>query len=312
MDHTAGKGLFSSLQLTSPEQLQELLERFRRQLFTVREAGITAKRFHGWHKAGLLPFNIPEGRVNLLTFPDYIWVRLIDRLRQLGMPLKRIKELKGFLYGEIGIESMFGLEDMGSAQVRQRMREVFEQVQLPGHLIEEALAAMESGEALGELSGYRIPLLETVLLTQLVSQEETGVLVFPDGQLIQFFLWTKASGEPLPLQTHLYLSITDEVREYRMNKGIARKVGELDLPTPQERQVLEALRDRTNRCVTVTFTDKGGERQMDLVTTRREEVDEETKRSIVELLRLNGYNEVVLKTSNGELVFSERSKRKRL
>ncbi|MFB9864321.1 hypothetical protein [Rufibacter immobilis] len=159
---------------------------FQTPTFSVREAGITAKRFHGWHHAGLLPFGIPEGRKNLLTFPEFIWVRLIDRLRTLGYPLGGIYSLKQFLF------------------------------------------ETRDGELAQDQAEQRPSLLETVLARQLADGGEVGVVLIPQGKPQ---VWMEASGGPRPNGTHLYLSLSEQVRDFRANRALEGKERGLGLFT---------------------------------------------------------------------------------
>ncbi|MFT2010828.1 hypothetical protein ACMA1I_19290 [Pontibacter sp. 13R65] len=298
--------LFTSISLQNPEEAAALQERFHSSIFSVRETGIAPKRFHDWHRAGLLPFSIPEGKKNLLSFPDFIWVRMIDRLRSLGCPLGYIRPLKKYLFKEMDVASFLS---SGNTEVIAIIRQVVEDLQLPEEQREEILDELEAEHPFAHLSGTAMPLLEMLLLYQLMIPDETGVIIFPTGT---FKLWSEASGEERPNQTHLYLSMTEEVAAFRINSTIHKKVQDLDLPTPQEWEVLRAIRDKKAKEVTILFVDKGGERHMDLVTKQEEELDVETMRQIVEVLKLRGHTNVNLKTNRGEVVLSERSKRRRL
>ncbi|WP_181308503.1 hypothetical protein [Rufibacter sp. XAAS-G3-1] len=185
MENNAQAGMFA---YKGTETSQGLIARLCEPTFSVREAGITAKRFHGWHHAGLLPFAIPEGRKNLLSFHGFIWVRLIDRLRTLGYPLENIRQVKEYLF-----------------------------------------AGTDPGDASRDV-GHPMPLLETLLIQQLVDCSEVGVVLIPP---LQPRLWVEASGETRLNGTHLYLSLTEQVRELRVNKVLEAKVRALGLPNPQ-------------------------------------------------------------------------------
>lgn len=310
IETTVWATMFASLNLSDASDTEEFMRRFHSRIFSVKEAGITAKRFHDWHLAGLLPFEIPEGRKNLLSFPEFIWVRMIDRLRLVGCPLDTIRQLKEYLFKKAEINTVLSIENFSqTTESRQQLYQVLEGLQLSEAQREELRDAMESGELSLNFPGAEMPLLEMLMLYQLMSSDELGVVIYPASH---FGLWTEASGESRPNLTHLYLSLTEVLRDFRVDPNMEKKIKELEPLTPQEWQVICAVRDKQAKEVKITFMTKGKERHMDLVTKREEAFDPETEKQILELLQLKGYSEVTLKTNRGELVLSEHSKRKRL
>ncbi|PRY11905.1 DNA-binding transcriptional MerR regulator [Pontibacter ummariensis] len=243
------EGLFSSLSLGSAAGAEDFKRRFHSRLFSVREAGITAKRFHDWHRAELLPLEIPEGKKNLLSFPEFIWVRMIDRLRLLGCPLESIRQLKEYLFKKVdpgSLNAMF-MSAM-TPEVRQQLRQAIERLRLPETQREVILDELESERPFQRLAGMEMPLLELLLLYQLGSPDELGVVIFPCGQ---FQLWGEATGEARPNRTHLYLSVTGEVLDFKANPHTEEKAKQLDLLTPQEWQVIQAIHDKQEMEVTL-------------------------------------------------------------
>src|SRR5690606_10387705 len=80
------------------------MEYYNSRVFSVKDTLVTPKRFHDWLHEGLLPMEIPEGKKNMMSMPEFIWVKLINRLRQVGAPLEHIRELKEYLFKPIDLQ----------------------------------------------------------------------------------------------------------------------------------------------------------------------------------------------------------------
>lgn len=291
---------------TAEEQLKSY-ERYYSRVFSVKDAFITPKRFHGWLHAGLLPLDMPEGKKTLMNLPEFIWVRLIDRLRQVGVPLEHIQQLKAYLFTEVDLQALGQQMATASTADKTRLGQMYDRAGLTEEHRQALHTELEAEVPLAPQPGIRpATVLDTVLFHLLASRDEAGVTLLPSGY---FQLWMASAGEPRANTTHVYLSITEQVQIFRSSGLWEEKTEKLDELSDEEWQVIWAIRNRRAREVTVTFVEKGERRQLDITTTTVEHV--KSSEMAIDLLKLGKYEDIRIKTNDGKSLHVERKKRRR-
>jgi len=298
--------------MSTPEEQQASYERYYSRVFSVKDAFITPKRFHDWLRARLLPLDIPEGKKNLMNLPEFIWVRLISRLRQVGTPLEHIQALKEYLFAEIDVQAL-AAEAMQTAENQAWVGKMLDR----SGMAEEHWQAVRDEMAMASDAPFasvqgkmKYTVLDSVLFHLLASRDEAGVQLLPEGY---FVLWMETSGEPRLKTTHVYLSITEQVDIFRTSGIWEKKAEKLDELTAEEWQVVWAIRDRRAKEVTVNFVEKGERRRLDITTTTGEVLDlgslnEEAIQRIIQ----GKFTDVRMKGQDGKTLYIERRKRRRV
>ncbi|MCC9168628.1 hypothetical protein [Pontibacter harenae] len=296
--------------MSTPEEQQASYERYYSRVFSVKDAFITPKRFHDWLRSGLLPLDIPEGKKNLMNLPEFIWVKLISRLRQVGTPLEHIQALKEYLFAEIDVQALAAmamqnaeaLTWVGRMLDRSGMAEEHRQA-VRDELAAEAPFASVQGR-------QRYTVLDSVLFHLLASRDEAGVQLLPEGY---FALWMESSGEPRLRGTHVYLSITEQVHIFRTSGIWEQRTEKLEELTPEEWQVVWAIRDRRAKEVTVNFVEKGERRRLDITTTTGEVLDlASLNEEVIQRIIQGKFTDVRMKGQDGKTLYIERKKRRRV
>ncbi|MBF9255013.1 hypothetical protein I2I11_17060 [Pontibacter sp. 172403-2] len=285
------------------------MEHYHSRMFSVRDALVTPKRFHDWLREGLLPLEVPEGKKNLMSLPEFIWVRLIDKLRQVGTPLEHIRELKDFLFTPIDPEYLQQVlrEQQGA---RATLRRQFDGIGLDAQQRQLVEDKLEAEDFFSVLEGIGQTVLDSVLLRLLLTSDEAGVMLMPSGY---FRVWLESMGEPRMNQTHVYLSISEELSLFRSNSLREQKSEPLNQVSDEEWQVIWAIRNRRAKEVTVNFVEKGEQRRLDITTTTDEVLDlrDVNEEAILRILQ-GKFLDVRLKGQDGKTLYIERRKRRRV
>lgn len=291
------------------EEQQASYERYYSRVFSVKDAFITAKRFHDWHRSGLLPLDIPEGRKNLMNLPEFIWVKLIDRLRKVGTPLEHIQPLKEFFFTEIDTQAL-AAEALQSTEGSTWVGQMFDRSGMAEEHRQAPRDEMESDAPFAPVPGMRkLTVLDSVLFHLLASKDEAGIMLLPEGH---FQLWMASSGEPRMNATHVYLSITQEMHIFRTSGIWEQKTEKLDELTAEEWQVIWAIRDRRAKEVTVSFMEKGKLRHLGITTTTKELLHLENDEKAIQRIMQGKFIDVRMKTQDGKTLYIERKKRRRV
>lgn len=85
----------------SENEFTNKLPRAVEQLIPLSFTGISHRNFHHWKESDLitLPEPVEKSRVNVrLNLAEYIWIKLVEYLRNVGLSIKLIREIKTYLF----------------------------------------------------------------------------------------------------------------------------------------------------------------------------------------------------------------------
>ena len=144
---------------TSQEKLIKLLSSDRSGLndiynkliernFYIGEAEIARKTLNNWQNAGLIPFTHKETGWTQFSLVEYVWLRCINELRSIGLPLERIKKVKEFFfikdtdqYRELFLEALKNFK--GEIQDKEKVIEIFKRKDIPGKIWLETMEELQ-------------------------------------------------------------------------------------------------------------------------------------------------------------------------
>ncbi|GAB3197095.1 hypothetical protein ABID22_002232 [Pontibacter aydingkolensis] len=298
-----------SLQLDLQEtgQIPELYEKLREPIFSLKQTGIAPKLYVDWKKAGLAP-RTEEQSWTKLSFLEYLWLKMAKELRELGLPLARVKALREYLFGGQQIPP-----DAFTPEVVAKLREELGKT-MPAKQVEALIEEHLSGQAQAaqESYGIRFSLLETMVYSALYRKQEAGVLIFPAGDLVPWLDEMQGmgpEGQVLLGRTHVFLSITQHLSAFILDEDKADYIPRLSLLSEEELQVVRAIRNKSFRQVTVTFDER---RQITLRTTSDGHLDEALSKELIETLALKNYQSVELENRGGSRLKFTKEHRRRI
>ncbi|NDK56432.1 hypothetical protein [Pontibacter fetidus] len=282
------------LDLQEMEQLPELYEKLREPIFSLKQTGIAPKLYVDWKKAGLAP-KTEEQAWTKLSFLEYLWLKMAKELRELGLPLARVKALRDYLMNVQEIPA-----DALTPEMIAKLREELIK-SMPAKQAEALIEEYRNGQVQAAQANYGIQfsLLETLVYAALYRKQEAGILIFPTGDLVPWLDEMQGigpEGQVLLSRTHVFLSITQHLAAFILDADKADYIPRLSLLSEEELQVVRAIRNKSFRQVTITFDEK---RQITLRTTTDGMLDERISKQLIETLALKNYQSVELENRGG-------------
>ncbi|WP_242929035.1 hypothetical protein [Pontibacter vulgaris] len=303
---TDTKDFTLQLDLQELEQLPELYEKLRDPIFSLKQTGITPKLYVDWKKAGLAP-KTEEQAWTKLSFLEFLWLKMAKELRELGLPLARVKALREYLMNVQEIPA-----DALTPELIAKLRDELSKT-MPAKQVEALIAEHLSGQTQQAQANYGIQfsLLETLIYSALYRNQEAGVLIFPTGDLAPWLDEMQGMGPEAHLllgRTHVFLSITQHLAAFILDEDKADYIPRLSLLSEEELQVVRAIRNKSFRQVTITFDER---RQITLRTTSDGQLDERISKQLIETLALKNYQSVELENRGGsKLKFTKEHRRR--
>ena len=74
--------------------------------FTLKDVGVSHRWVAHWQENGLMINDFVEGKMKRLNLVEYVWLKLIIKLREFKIPLRVIKAVKESLFTRLPVEDM--------------------------------------------------------------------------------------------------------------------------------------------------------------------------------------------------------------
>lgn len=291
------------------EQL-ELIEFFLERRFTLEAIGITSKTVFDWSKQGLLLEEQRPKNRRMYNVMDFVWLKLVVKLREFGLSLEAIRNVRGFLLETIPFREMLSeiltedLDELGLTpqQLEQvnEGKELYEQLKEweGGAILEESLSMLEQSE----MKFFQTPLI-IILLNAVLYRKDMCFLITSDGKCAirgsefenYVIIGEEIENEPfIVYPVHLLLSEFVQREELVTPSTLL----EHQFLTEKELQVLELLRKDNLVSLTVRI---GTDREIKLIETEENIKVENATGKLTDYLMRNNYQEIVCKTQNGKI-----------
>ncbi len=276
------------------DKILELSERLMQKSFIGTDTGVPYRSINHWENSGLIDNDRGEARSwRRFSFVEFIWIRMIDEMRKVGLPMDTIKAVKQSLFQpasivdlDIHLRSIY--QARGTANVyheagRQEMEKDmrgrfdggFEEQQLDGNWLQHLI-----------LSSIvkRCPVILVVFTdgTPFAIHEEPGYFIFPDHM------------DRLSFETHVRIPITGIIKEFLRGDLAIERMGDLQILEPNEQTVLRIIHSGQYDSVTVNFKDK----KLKSMELRQ---SQEVTRKIVDVLAAGKYQDISIVQHEGQI-----------
>ena len=305
------------LDFTDVNELLLFYQRIHEPMFTLRDTGISSKLFQDWQKAGFWYQEYAPSEKKQwtrLNLEEFIWVKLIQQLRQLGVSTELILKVKEHLLAQFDLPSY--LEE---PMFKAKALEALDKQPLPEKdrkVIKELVQSGEFGRQLKE-AGIGISHLLALLFSAMIKHQQVGIFVFPEGEVVTWveeILSMDSNAMELYQRSHIYLSVTQHLVSFLIEPDKEKFISPLQLLSNEERIVLNSMRDHTLKKleIKVKTKKKTGETQTTLITTREGKMSKADYDRIAGKLIAKNYDSIKATNFNGTEVYFERSKTRKL
>ena len=309
----ATSAIFSEYEKEILTEFPELVRAFTEKPFRVSHSDIHPKVLADWSRGGLLLTKPERNRMHRFSLAEFVWIKLIQKMRLYNFPLERIisfkndmvetgeNEMDEFLNSQEAINKL--VEQMGGGQA-EKMKAFFSQAEL----VKKHLAMLP-------FDLTKLNLLEGLILFCLIVKRPISFMIDDQGKIFVFspiFLERKEIDQTelqqLLCRSYVSISLTEVLAETMAMAPIESLSEEIRVITAQEAKVLEALREKNLLSIKIRH-DKNHE--MDLLEVKTEQKMDKRAR-LLEMILMNGYQEITLKTENGNIVRCENTRKLKL
>lgn len=292
-------------------EMPQLMETFVQKTFVNSETEVHPRVLTEWGKKGLLISTYEKSRHNRLTVTEFVWIKLVEQMREFNFSYDFILNVKKELVQPVGdslLNPLFNEEVQTSLMenLEPSTRLLFKTIFQNKDSFKELLRSI--GIDLDVITSFDI-LLILCLVYQTpftINLDKDGVGALFSPLYLEFIDQEKYIRQMQ--QTHVTLSVS-EVLAKALSIAPIEKVGnQLKLISKEEAEVLEALDQPNLRSVVIRFDDKN---EMNLLeVTTEERVDRRTR--LLEIIMTNGYQDIEVTTVKGRIVKCRNTKKIKL
>ncbi len=273
--------------------------------FTISEIGITHRWITHWDKQGLID-NRREGKEwRRFSFVEYIWLRIIARLRDFNMPLSSIKQVKKFLFNGWSNEEIKELAEGFILQIKQGT------IPVPPNYTNENFEKNIIKDFAKNKSIFRyftnlFQMMFSMLLTKkpyclaITDKGVCGQLIFEDEATIEASM--NAILNKIEQDDFTIINLYRILEEFFSNEKIKEDVIEkVTFLSNKEKQVLDLIRKGDFKELSIKL--KGNKEY--LVGIKRNKSVDTITNEVSSIINRNKYQEIKLVTQKGKIVNAE-------
>jgi DNA-binding transcriptional MerR regulator len=291
----------------------ELFDSLPHKTFSAKETGVHPRVMADWNTKGLLLAPHVKNRMHRFTLTEFVWIRIVERLRRFNFPFDLIKAFRDSLMGtlEVDFESLVAdketFEALAKALDPSNPENAKVYLSNPDNIADFRRSYKNFTPTSSALDG--IVVMAVVLghpLLLLMDDEGKGVLFSP--VLLEEDHPEKDEVMKMLCGPHLSISITEILAQLVTLVPLDKISGSFHLLSSQEAKVLDVLREEGLRSVTVRFDGRGEMEFLELTSDHK--VDKRAR--LFELMLTTGYQDITVKTQNGDVVFCQNTRKIKL
>ena len=288
--------------------------------FIMKDLEITSRVFNHWAIKGLVPNISKVGDYRFeFSFLDLIWFNIVKELREYGYPLEKIKIVKDILLEPILLnetlenlsnkknkkkimnhEDLLGDEFKGRIEVIKEIeKEIFSKKENPdGFRLDFSIAPLTLiiGRFLLDRADVRI-----------LIDNEGNVFSCPKKSIINENLSDLMVEDGFDSESYISISLFKFLKNFIQKKENLEFIISNKFLTENELQILSLVRDGKANSITIKFD---GQKPKFIEYTQEKKLYAESR--ISDVLIKRGYQDIIIKTQDGNIAFSNVTIKKKL
>ncbi len=281
-----------------------LEKKIKERVFTIQDIGVNYRWLDHWYSKGLLLSSYEKHKWKKFNLIEYVWIKIILKIREFNMGLKTVAAVKELLDFDFKGDILFKNHEINFNEIVPHFA--------PSEKSQPVKMLLNDPEILKKIREARFNLLEMYIMEILLLGNCYSILINSDGTIIPLkHTYLELFSDIEEFQNLIYgsyvsISITEILRDYILEKDVVIKNKKrLALLTDEETIVLNTIRQDDLKSVLIKFDNN---KKMSLLEEVREKKIDKALR-LTELILSKGYQDITIKTQNGEIVYCENKKK---
>ena len=295
------------------EQFEKIYPKITECFMPLSITGVSARTYLHWKSKGLIPDSqTNEGqrewvRLNLI---DYVWIKIIQVMRDFGVPLETIKQTKELLFENILDVLVPDKEDYLNF-LRTESDLDPEKIQSISELIDLTGDAMENNP---EEFDVHATIIGSMISDLLIKNDRGSVIITKTGKEfdVSFFSYKtlddfKNLVLPLLESPHIQIPIRKLIEDFFDDPKSDKYVDSFELLNFKEKKVIDAIRKKDFKQIIIK--QDPAEESIIIELERDGDILDQKAKDVKRLLGLNEYSEVTIKYRNDKHMYFKNTTR---
>ena len=305
---------FAKMQVTQ-QSIENYFERgrlYEEGHFSYNDVGVPSKTFTYWKSRGLMDF-LGKGKWGRLSFMQLTWVKFLETLRQLNVPVLTMQQLyEGLFTDAVKNKLVYQKLDQKTNELKLKIMSgtASNDESYVYQSLEASLKNKEWMDILNSESSYFFEFIAHCIYTN----EQVDCLLHRDGTAHFYMVKqelenSESTYHHKKLEPHLYININQMLSEMIPDRLQAEFIKTDDKIDKREQEVLKQLRNKNVKTVTIHFNDRTRE-------IERVEFDEQgliqgdKAEQVMRILGLDNFSTIEINTRDKKtLSFKRKQKR---
>jgi DNA-binding transcriptional MerR regulator len=237
------------------DKLAELYELLTDKHFTVKDTEINYRMVNHWDKMGLIRFGRASKEGNRkFSFVDFIWIKVVDELRNFGVKLPFIKNITEQVYAPIPLVEM-------TKQLLDHA-DLFKHHLNKEQLVEFIKAGKDARKNLKENINFNY--LQALIIEAIAEANLVSLVIFEDGEFL-FYIKNKEAVYPkevldrIQAGSQVRISLSNIIYKHITGNALLHYTKEFKLFNAKEIKVLDVLNEGNYKKISVLFKTRTSE-----------------------------------------------------
>ncbi len=271
-----------------------LSQSFRQDVFTPKDLDVSYTNLNYWDKQGILSSNRKgETSWRNFNFIDYVWIRVISELRNVGAPVELIREWKNQLFSGVITDSSF-LE-----QLKANEKELKSTLNFGEEVNRKVIDEMKSLKKFDQKMAKKFGLTYFCycIIHAISTRTHVSILFFSDGGTSLWFEnSTKTTNQDYikrsNMQTHIRVSLSSIISDFLLDERSTFLMEQIPILNLSEIRLLEIINSGKYESVKINFKDK----KIESVEYTQKQC---SRKKMVEVINENKYQNIEIKVHKG-------------
>ena len=278
--------------------------------FTVKDAGISYRELFYWEQKGLLPFEVKEHKWRRFNLPELTWLRLVVRLREFGVGIAQIAQIKNRLTKKVTVAEL--APDWEQLPI---LKEILSDPKVSTQDREDLIQKIRQ-----EANEQQSTKFETYLLGLLQHGGSIKIIISinknsdDNNPFLIDHLITNLHAEAPPISSleqllyndNISIKLDDLIEDILQQSPIKKLQAVFEL-NEKEQKILELIRSGKYQSIEICYHEKSLNK---IITKEQLKVKNDFR--LTDFINRQGYHSLKVNTQAGEVVYLERTTSQKL
>lgn len=269
----------------SLEKASELFKELQMPLLGGKDLDIEVRLLGNW--ANILYPEKEMNRRNKYSFADFVFLKIVEQLRNAGVGFPVLTTLKSTLLGKIKLK--------GVITKIQQAKNYIEDLKISKEQKDELRKILTAPDAVNDETTFTM--LHIIIMECLLKKLPLSLAIFLDGSFIildksKEHLYSKDEKEKLLFETHIVVSVSGILKKFLRSDLSGFVIPKIGLLSYSENKLFEVVHSGEYDSILIHFKDKK-------IKSLELKKSEDIKQRIIDILDKDEFGEIVVKKHKG-------------